>query len=115
MAQNNLKGFTIINIGGKKRPFKFGTNATALYCNIKNCTLGEFQKQFEPEKLKAMAIKGDEVRDLLWAGLVAGCKSEKSEVTFDEYEVGDWIDEMDQDELTKAFSVMATSGDSKKK
>lgn len=115
MATNKLKGFTTINIGGKKRPFKFGTNATALYCNMKDCSIGEFQKQISHEKLKNMDIKGDEVRDLLWAGLVAGCKSEKTEVEFDEYDVGDWIDEMPQEELNKAFSVLSASGDSKKK
>ena len=87
-------GTNIVTLGGQERPLKFGTNATFLFCQKRGIKLSEFSTIFAPDKLAANEIDGSEIRDLIWAGLVAGAKSQKLEVDFDEWDVGDWLDEM---------------------
>lgn len=90
-------------IGGEKRLFKFGTNATAVYCSTRNVKLSEVEKE-----LDLMSMDIEKVRDFIYAGLVAGCYRQGKEITFNKYNVGDWIDEMEQGELEKAFGVVGT-------
>jgi len=111
-----FKAFLELNIGGKKRPFKFGTNATALFCEERKCTLNDFM--ILGTKLQKKEITGSEIRDLLWAGLICGAKSKKKDVDFTSFDVGDWMDEMDQNELNKVFQEIgqqASASNVKKK
>lgn len=98
---NKLQGEVRINIGGKSRLFKFGTNATAVFCQTRNIRLNEVQNALSPQNMDI-----ESVRDFIYSGLVAGCYTEKINVEFDRYEVGDWIDDMPQEELNKAFGVV---------
>lgn len=90
-------------IGGKLRPFKFGTNATAIFCREMNITLGEFNSVFSPEKMAKQEIKGDEIVTLIFAGLCAGCYSVNQPVDFNKWNVGDWIDELKPEQLAAIF------------
>ena len=109
-----MRGNATIRIGGKSRPFKFGTNATDLYCKAQQITLGEFTTSFNEKKMKTMDVDPSVVRDLLYAGLAAPLLSKDEEVDFTKYTVGDWIDDMEQKELEKAFSTMIDSISKKK-
>lgn len=105
----NIKQEKHIDIGGKKRLIKFGTNATAEYCDKRNVGLSEyFNLTFDK-------IKPGELRDIIWSGLVAGARSEGKDVDFDEFNVGDWIDEMDQGELDVIFDLVKGPQEAKKK
>lgn len=103
---NQLTGLNYINIGGQKRPIKFGTNQSAIYCQTRGCTLAQYLNDMNNERMTKMELDGSEIRDLLFSALCAGCSSAKVAVDFDKMDVGDWMDEMDQAELTKAFSIM---------
>lgn len=85
-----------INVGGERRPIKFGTNATALFCKEHKISLkeiGGFLSEGE------MTI--EKYRDLLWASLTAGAQSAGKDFPFTKYQVGDWIDDMaDEDNST---------------
>lgn len=105
----NIKGYTKLNIGGKSRSFKFGTNATAIYCEKQDITLKEFITVFTKEKIDNVDFSPALIRDLIWSGLVAGAHTDKTEVDFNELDVGDWIDEMEQVELEKAMRTIAES------
>ena len=103
-----MKGTTKINIGGKDRPLKFGTNQSAKYCEIRGLSLVEMQ-----EELSDIANSdGGSIRDLLYSALWAGCMTDKLEVDFNRYDLGDWVDEMSQDELNKCFQVLFDSNKS---
>ena len=106
---NTLRGITEIKIGGKLRPIKFGTNSTALLCEIRGITLNDMGLMFSEERIKNNEITGGEIRDMIYAGLVSAARSKKIEIDFDQYQVGDWIDEIDPNELVKAFEVMGES------
>lgn len=93
---NKISGKGTIDVGGKKRPFKFGTNASMLYCEKRDVTLREMQEELSEDKLTSQDVTGAEIRDLLWAALVAGHRSEglPAEDEPTAWQVGDWIDEM---------------------
>lgn len=103
-----MKGTTLIKIGGKERPIKFGTNQSSKYCEVRSVSLAEMQDELSDISKNT----GSEIRDLIFSALWAGAKSDKLEVDFDYIEVGDWIDEMDQGELNKCFQVLVNSNDS---
>lgn len=98
-------GFDHIDIGGQKRPIKFGTNQTAIFCQLRGITLKQFTEIINPVKIINQEIDGSEIRDLIYSGLVAGCKTTRSDVEFNEIDVGDWIDELKQDELRHIFQL----------
>lgn len=106
---------TYINIGGKKRPFKYGTNASALLCEKRGIQLKDLAIMFNQEKLNNYEIDGTEIRDLIWAGLHAGAKSKNIDVDFTEWTVGDWLDDIDVNEFVKVFEAMADSQSPEKK
>lgn len=81
-------GITYIELGGQDRPLKFGTNQTAKFCDMRKIDLKEYGRLLG-EGMEDMAV----IRDLLYTGLWAGAKSEKTPVDFDEFTVGDWMDE----------------------
>lgn len=97
-----------VSIGGQVRLFKFGVNQLAIYSEKHNLSLSEVEM--------GMA----QMRDLFWSALVAGAKKKKEEVDFDEWDVGEWIDEMEQSDFDKVVEAMTNSmpsdkGGSKKK
>jgi len=104
---NAFTGLNYINIGGESRPIKFGTNQSAIYCQTRGVTLATYMKEMSSQRLEAREIDGSEIRDLIFSALSAGCLSAKQPITFDKNEVGDWIDEMEQAELTRVFTIMS--------
>lgn len=107
---SKLKGYTSFNIGGKRRPFKWGTNSSIMYCEKRGETLADFQAFFDVDKMKRLQMTGSEFRDILWAGLYAGAKTDGLEIEFDDWNVGDWIDKLSQEALgeiyTKAMALI---------
>jgi len=91
---NKLSGYTQIEIGGKKRPFKMGMNASYLICEELKIPLEKLGDALSNANI------GKNVTVVLWAGLYAGCKTDKIPVDFDRWDVGDWVDE-----FSKAGSV----------
>jgi hypothetical protein len=94
-----------INIGGELRPVHFGVNQTILYCETKGITISDYDKD-----VAAMAsgnISGRETRLLLWSCLVDGARLSGVDFDADEQTVGDWMDEVDPDEVQKAIDDFA--------
>jgi len=106
---NILRGEIEVSIGGKPRLAKFGTNQLAIFTQMHKVDLSE--ADFGMHHL----------RDLIYSALVAGAKKQKQDVDFDEWEVGEWIDEMEEAELQKVIEAFTNSmpnqegDDSKKK
>lgn len=106
-----MKGEITINIGGKIRPIKFGTNATAFFCEERRCTIKDFTEMLSPEKLNSLEITGSEIRDLLWAGLKTGALTRGEDASFTSFDVGNWLDDedFDKNQIVKAIESMADS------
>jgi hypothetical protein len=94
---NIFRGEIEVAIGGRNRLIKFGTNQLAIYTA---------KHKIDPSDV---AFGMDQFRDLIWSGLVAGAKKKKQEVDFDEWDVGDWIDELSEEKLTEILEVFNNS------
>jgi hypothetical protein len=98
-----------IDIGGKSRPIKFGTNQTSILCDLRKYTLKELHEVYGPNNWSTDKIAAKDIRDLLYSGLYAGSLSAKEHVDFNEFDVGDWMDEADQAEVKKAMKLYVES------
>ena len=94
---SNLKGLIEIEIGGKKRSLKFGTNQTALFCEITGLPLSE---SFNVKNFKA-----GELRDFIFSALKDGCRIKSEKVDFTNVDVGDWMDELSQQDYGLIFGT----------
>lgn len=100
---NILRGEIEVELGGRKRLVKFGLNQMAIYTQKHRIDLSEMT-----------TIGVAEIRDLIWSGLVAGAKKNGEEIDFDEWQVGDWLEEMEQteyDAVMQTFQKAMPSGD----
>jgi len=106
---NILRGEIEVSIGGKPRLVKFGTNQLAIFTQMHGQDLSE--ADFGMHNL----------RDLVYSALVAGAKNQKQPVDFDEWTVGEWLDELPDEDLQKIVDSFTNSlpkgegDDSKKK
>jgi len=96
-----------IEIGRQQRPFKFGFNAIDIFCSRRNVSIAEFGERLA-EIAKGSATPG-ELRDIIYAGLAGGALSNGQPISFTNYEVGDWLDELPQGELAKMMESLSQS------
>jgi len=99
-----MAGVITVNIGGKERSLKFGTNQTARYCEVNKCTLDEYLTD-----MNFTNMRGDEIRDLIYSGLWAYDITNDAKIDYNRFSVGDWIDEADQKEINSIFQSLADS------
>jgi len=81
-----IKAEKQIQIGGKKRLMKMGTNSTAIFCEMHNIPLADFQSHFENMGML-------QFRDLVYACLKDGARKEGKDFNVSPDDVGDWLDE----------------------
>lgn len=99
---NPLRGETQVEMGGRLRALKFGTNATALFCSMHKVGLSGFGELFSSGN-----ITPAHYRDLIYCALVSGQRGVP--VDFTNEDVGDWIDDMPQEALEGIFAVVGES------
>lgn len=92
------------NIGGKKRPIQFGLGAISAFCDLSGGDIELIDEIFTSTGIRQLEL----VRNIVYAGLLNACeigvKGVKIDVDFNPALVQLWIDDMDQDELTKILS-----------
>ena len=98
-------GETNIEIGGKLRKAKFGTNQSAEYCRVRGISMSKMQE----ELTSLNEDNGSCIRDLIYSALFAGAKKAKEEIDFDNYDVGDWADEMKENDLIVLLKALTDS------
>lgn len=95
---NTLSGYKKINIGGKQRPFKMGMNASYLICEELKIPIEKLGEAIGSENMVKNIIV------IIWAGLYAGCKYDKIDVDFDRWDVGNWIDDLEQEKFAEIIT-----------
>jgi hypothetical protein len=98
---------TTVTIGSKPRPFKFGFNAIDIFCGERKITIATFGERIA-EISKGSATIG-ELRDIIYAGLAGGALSNNQQIDFTAYQVGDWLDELPEGELSKIMEAISQS------
>jgi|SRR5690554_1351472 len=95
-----FKGEVTLKIGGKKRLLKFGTNQTAILCEMYDVPLEEMDQAFSPARMSVA-----QTRDLIYSAIAAGCLTKGKEIDFTQYQVGDWVDDLPQEDLERIFKA----------
>lgn len=111
----STKGLITVMMGGKLRTLKFGTNATALFMRRRGLSqVQDFDKLFrfdtvftDGEMQIIPYFTMEDVRDLMYCALAAQCYSKGEDVDFTEWNVGDWMDELEPKEVARIFALKA--------
>jgi len=96
-----------IKIGGKTRPYSFGWNAIEVFCDTLEIPVKDLGKALKGITKGNFELKI--VRVILYSGLKAEELANGIESKYNAWKVGQWIDEMDQEELNKAMEIFAVS------
>ena len=93
-------GITESNIGGRIRRMNFSSNAWYLFCKMHALALEDASKVLFDTKTP------EALRDMVYCALVVSDRAEGKEVDYNEYTVGEWIDKISQEELTRYVNVL---------
>jgi len=105
---NIFRGEVEVHIGGEKRLVKFGINAMA------------YLSEETGKDLSELNLGIGSIRDLIWSALKAGAKKKRKDFTWLNPDtkkvedvtvdvVGDWIEEMPQNEFDKITEAINNS------
>ena len=95
------RGFSIQNIGGTPYPIKWGLNQSMFYCELRNVSIDEMNKQLSNIS-KDVSI----LRDLLWSAFKDGARVNKTEFTLSNFDIADVMEEMQDGEMENLISSM---------
>lgn len=108
---NHLRGFGKIAIAGTEYPVKFGTNQTAVFCELHNCDLKTYYGIFSGENFSKLELGGKQVRDLIYSAMKDGARAAKQPFDLSPEDVGDMMDIMNtQRELYQQLFAIMSSG-----
>lgn len=103
---NLFRGEVEVELGGEKRLIKFGLNQLALFTEKTGKSLDE------------VSFGVADLRLLIWSALYAGAKKQGKPFDIDEWTVGDWLDEIQQEDfdlIMKTITESMPESDTKKK
>ena len=85
---NSKRGYITISLGGKDRTLHFSMNFWCHYTDTLNVSINELHKV---------------------SGLLAYDKEEKNPIDYDEFDVGNWLEDFDGESLKKVIQTMTES------
>lgn len=78
---------TLVKLGGKERPIKFGFNALVEFGELTGRTVDQINK------LNTITLTMKDLLILCWCALKMGARRETEEFTYTVEDVGDWLDD----------------------
>ncbi len=97
-----MKELKEFKIGGKMRPMKFGVNQSVLLANLREISITKME-----ELLSSLADDdGSLIRDLIWSALKDGARMSGTEFKYTNYDIGDWLDDIDADLIISVLEYM---------
>lgn len=96
-----------MKIGKKDRKLKFGLNQSILYCNALGVDISDMDDTFN--NMANGKGSGSELRALIWSALKDGARVEKSEFNYSLEDVGDWLDDIEADEVANAIKELSAT------
>ena len=100
---NKKRGYYSLKIGGKIRTLHFSMNFWANFTDLLGISLDGLGKVFEN------GISITAIRALIYSGLLAYDQEEGNEIDYNEYKVGFWLEDVNQDELIEIVNAMTES------
>ncbi len=101
---NSKRGYITISLGGKDRTLHFSMNFWCHYTDTLNVSINELHKVFNTDNFSMSSI-----RALIYSGLLAYDKEEKNPIDYDEFDVGNWLEDFDGESLKKVIQTMTES------
>ena len=98
-------GYIQLKIDGKLRAFKFGMNAFAKFFELRGIGFSDMESELSEKNPNMMAA----MRDLIFAGAYAAAMSADKEIDFNQSMVGDWLDEMPQEDFQHIMDAITSS------
>ena len=80
-----------MDINGKDMPVKFSINQTDLFCELRDISLKEYYELFAGFGTGNYRFK--DIRGLIWSALKEGARIEGVPFEYDEYQIGEFMDE----------------------
>jgi hypothetical protein len=97
------RGYYTLELGGKKRTLHFSMNFWANFTDLLNISLAEIGDVFSD----GISIKG--LRTLIYSGLLAYDQENKKEIDYDEFDIGNWLEDIEATEIEKIVVAMTES------
>jgi hypothetical protein len=103
MEVNQKRGYCQLNIGGKIRTLHFSMNFWAAFEQASGFSISEIDKVF------SSGLSLSSMRALVYSGLLAYDQENGNEIDYTIYTVGDWMEDVDQNQLTLIVNTLMQS------
>jgi hypothetical protein len=97
------RGYYTLKIGGKNRTLHCSMNFWATYTDLLGISLDEIGGVFE----KGVSLKS--IIMLVYAGILTYDQENKKEIDYDNFDVGNWLEDVSADDIEKIIKAMTES------
>jgi hypothetical protein len=103
MEVTQKRGYCQLNVGGKIRTLHFSMNFWAAFEQASGFSISEIDKVF------SSGLSLSSMRALVYSGLLAYDQENGNEIDYTIYTVGDWMEDVDQNQLTLIVNTLMQS------
>jgi hypothetical protein len=103
MEVNKRRGYCQLELGGKTRTLHFSMNFWAAFEEASGFKISEVDKVF------GSGLSMGTMRALVYAGIIAYDQENNIEIDYNQFNVGSWMDEIDQEDLGMIISTLMES------
>jgi hypothetical protein len=103
MEVNKRRGYCQLELGGKTRTLHFSMNFWAAFEEASGFKISEVDKVF------GSGLSMGTMRALVYAGIIAYDQENNIEIDYNQFNVGSWMDEIDQEDLGMIINTLMES------
>jgi len=103
MELNKRRGYCQLNIGGKLRSLHFSMNFWAVFEETSGFKISEVDRVF------GSGLSMGSMRALIYSGIVAYDQENRLDIDYDLFDVGAWMDDIDQNDLSLIIDTLMES------
>ena len=103
MELNKRRGYCQLEIGGKLRSLHFSMNFWAVFEETSGFKIAEVDRVF------GSGLSMGSMRALIYSGIVAYDQENRIEIDYDLFDVGAWMDDLDQNGLSLIIDTLMES------
>lgn len=97
---NRKRGYYTLKLGGKNRTLHFSMNFWANFTEALNIPLDGIGDVF------ANGLSLGAIRDLIYSGLLANDQEKGSEIDYNKFTVGAWLDDLESEQLNDIVAAL---------
>jgi hypothetical protein len=97
------RGYYTLKIGGKNRTLHFSMNFWATFTELLGISLDELGDVFQ----KGVSLKA--IINIIYVGILTYDQENKKEIDYDNFDVGNWLEDITAEEIEKVIQAMTES------